>query len=174
MDASIPDRIAIGYIARTKGIRGDVKVEVLSHDPQRFVGLDALVLQKDGHADRVVHIENWSPEAPGLRMKFFDIDTPEAAKETLVKGYLTVTREQVAELPVDTYYIFELLGCTVEDIQGRRLGEITDVLELPSADTYVVRDGDHEFMIPAVREFIIQVNIPQRRLVVQGIDELLA
>ncbi len=173
IDNANSGHIAIGYITRSKGIRGDVKVELLSETPQRFSGLDTLVLQKAGSKDRTVKIEYWREEMPGLRMKFLDINTPEDAKAILVKGYLTVPRNQIPELPANTYYIFELVGCKVEDTQGNFQGEIIDVLELPSTDAYVVQNGEYEFMIPALHQFIVQINIPQRRLVVQRIDELL-
>ena len=166
-------RIAIGYISRTKGVRGDVKVEVLTHDARRFDEVGEVVVQKDGFADRPLHIEHWRLEQPGVRLKFVGIDSPEEAREVVVKGYITVAPDEVGDLPADTYYIFELENCLVVDELGNELGHIAEVLQMPSTDVYVVKDDQREILIPAVEYFIVDVDIAQQRLVVRGLEELL-
>ena len=167
------ERIAVGYITRTKGVRGEVKVEALTHRLDRFDELSAVVLQKDGQEDRPLQIERWRPEGPRVVMKFVGIDTPEKAREILVRGYLTIDPHQIAPLPEDMYYVFELVGCTVADESGHQLGTVAEVLQMPSTDVYVVRDGRREVLIPAVGEFIVDISIPRRQLVVRGVEGLL-
>ena len=167
------ERIAVGYITRARGVHGEVKVEPLTHRLSRFDELSEIVVQKEGQEDLLLQIHSWWPQPPGVVMKFAGIDTPEAASALLVKGYITIAPEQVASLPPGTFYVFELVGCRVEDEQGRHLGEITEVLAMPSTDIYVVCHQQRQFLIPAVEDFIVQVSIPQRRLVVRGVDELL-
>ena len=53
--------------------------------------------------------------------------------------YIAVTREQLAPLGKDRYYIFDLIGCAVYGTDGAPLGELADVLETGSNDVYVVR-----------------------------------
>jgi 16S rRNA processing protein RimM len=168
------DRVAVGYVARAKGVRGAVRVEVLSHRPDRFEQLSAVVLQKEGRPNLPLRIEAWRPDPPGALVKFAGIETPEQAREALVGGYVTVAREDVAPLPADTYYVFDLVGCRVDDESGRRIGEIAEVLAMPSADVYVVRGEGRELLLPAVADFVVEVNIAERRLVVRGVEELLA
>ena len=167
------ERIAVGYIPRTKGVRGVVKVEVLTHRLSRFDELSHVVVQKEGHADRPLDIEHWHSEPPGILMKFVGIDNPEEARETLVKGYITIAPHEMAPLPKDIYYISDLVGCVVQDESGGHLGKIAEVLKMPSTDVYVVRDGRRELLVPAVRDYIVEISIPQRRLVVRGIEDLL-
>lgn len=173
MDARPSERVAIGYITRTKGVRGDVKVEVLTHRLSRFDELSQVVLQKKGQEDRPLRIEYWRPESPGILMKFAGIDTPEEARETLAKGYITIAPCEVAPLPEDTFYIADLVGCAVEDESGRYLGKIAEVLQMPSTDVYLIRDGRREVLIPAIGDFIAEISISRRQLVVRGIEELL-
>lgn len=167
------ERIAVAYITRTKGVRGDVKAQALTHSLERFDDLVDVLLQKEGQPDRPLRLERWRPERPGLLLKFSGIDTPEEAKKILAGGYITIAQTQAASLPEDTFYVFELIGCRVEDESGRSLGEIIDVLEMPSTDVYQIRGELGELLIPAVGDFIVHISIPERRLLVRGIEELL-
>jgi 16S rRNA processing protein RimM len=167
------ERVAVGYIPRTKGVRGAVKVEVLTHRLSRFDELSQVVLQKKGRADYPLEIEYWRPEQPGILMKFVGIDTPEKAREVLVKGYITIEPHEVVPLPEDLYYISDLVGCAVQDESGQHLGKIIEVLQMPSTDVYVVRDGQRELLVPAVGDYIVEISIPRRQLVVKGIEGLL-
>lgn len=167
-------RIAVAYISRSKGVRGHVMAEPLTVDLQRYDALEAVVVQKEGRPDRPFQLEQWRPEKPGVLLKFAGVDTPEAARELLVKGYVTVEREQVPALPRDSYYIFDLVGCAVEDEKGEAIGTVDEVLEMPSTDVYVVRGPRGEVLIPAVKDYVKDVCIGQRRIVVGGIEELLS
>lgn len=167
------DRIAIAYIGRTKGVRGHVKAELLSDDLRRFDSVEAVVIQKQGQPDRALNLQHWKPEMPGILLKFVGIDTPEEASKVLVKGYITVARDDVPALPADTHYIFDLIGCRVENETGEVLGQIEEVLEMPSADVYVVRGERGEILIPAVADYIVEVDTAEQRVTVRGIEALL-
>ena len=102
-----PQRIAVGYVVRAKGVRGEVKVEPLTHSPERFDELTEVVLERPGDPERVLRIEGWRADMPGLLVKFAGVDSPEAARQELVEGYLMVPREEVADLPSgDIFYVF--------------------------------------------------------------------
>ena len=166
-------RIAVAYISRSKGVRGQVKAEPLTADIKRYDALESVVIQKVGQPDRTFELEHWHREAPGVILKFAGVDAPETARELLVKGYVTVEREQVPTLPTGSYYIFELVGCAVEDESGAPVGIVEEVLEMPSTDVYLVRGKHGEILIPAVKDYVKTVEKKQRRIVVDGIEELL-
>lgn len=167
------DRIAVAYVIRTKGVRGDVKAQVLTHSLDRFAELSGVVVQKEGQTDLPLQLERWRSEQPGLLLKFVGIDSPEEARERLVKGYVTVAPAEVAPLPADTFYVYELIGCRVEDETGRDLGELVDVLEMPSTDVYQVRGEHGELLIPAVGNFVTDISLAERRVAVRGVEGLL-
>jgi 16S rRNA processing protein RimM len=175
MEPRPAQRIAVGYVVRAKGVKGQVKVEPLTHDPRRFGRLGELVLSREGEPERRVRLEGWRVEGRSLVLKFAGIDTCEAAREQLVKGYLTIAPEEAAPLPPGTYYVAELVGCRVETEGGALVGELAEVMSLPSTDAYVVRPagGGDEVLIPAVADFVVEVVPRQRRVVVRGIEELL-
>jgi 16S rRNA processing protein RimM len=166
-------RVAVAYITRSKGVRGHVKAEPLTDDVRRYDALTSVVIQREGTPDRSLMLEHWRREDPGVVLKFSGIDTPEAARDLLVKGYVTVERDQVPALAGSHFYIFDLVGCAVEDEHGQPIGTVEEVLEMPSTDVYVVRGSHGEVLIPAVKDFVKDVAIDQRRIVVSGIEELI-
>ena len=165
-------RVAVGYVVRAKGIRGEVRVEPLTGRIERFDELREVFFERGREPTRRLVIDGWRPDAPGVLVKFAGIDTPEEAKQALAKGYITVPREEVPPLPQGAHYVFELMGCQVEDESGRVLGEIAEVLKMPSYDVYVVRSGDREVMVPAVENFVKDISVEQRRVSVRGVEEL--
>ena len=170
MDTS--ERITIGYIVRTKGVRGEVRVAPLTHSIERFDMLSKVVIERGEEPLRDLIIQHWRLDSPGVLIKFGGIDTPEQARETVVKGYITVPRDEVAPLPGDQYYVFDLIGCDVVDECGSHLGKLIDVREMPSTDVYVVDTGSKEVMVPAVRHYVVEVSIAKRRVTVRGVGDL--
>ena len=167
-------RGAIGYVAKAKGVRGEVGIESLSWDSDRFAGLRQIWLERDGESDRELSIQHCRADTRGPLIKFAGIDTREAAREQLVGGYLTVARDKVAPLPEGSFYIFEVVGCEVwdEDAALRR-GVVTEVLTMPSSDVYTVRlDGGGQVLIPAVLDFVVSIDTQARRITVKGVEEL--
>jgi 16S rRNA processing protein RimM len=67
----------------------------------------------------------------------------------------------------DEYYDSSLTGCTAVLVDGSELGEVTEVLHLPSQDMLVVRLADErDVLIPFVSEIVPEVDIVARRVVV--------
>lgn len=164
-------RIAVGYVVRAKGIRGEVLVEPLTGRIERFGELREVFFERGREPERRLVIEGWRPDAPGVLVKFAGIDTPEEAKEVLAKGYVTIPRQGVPPPPEGAHYVFDLVGCQVVDDSGRTLGEVADVLAMPSYDLYVVRSGEREVLVPAVEGFVAGISVEERRVSVRGVEE---
>ncbi len=168
------ERIAIAWITRPKGVRGLVRAQSLTHSVERFDAVTDVIVQREGAPDLRLRLEYWHVEREELLLKFEGIDTPEESRSLLAGGYVTVAREELAELPPDTYYVFDLVGCTVQDRNGLNLGTVVEVLAMPSTDVYRVDGPKGEVLIPAVEDFIVAVCLQERRIIVQGIEALVA
>jgi 16S rRNA processing protein RimM len=75
-----------------------------------------------------------------------------------------------AKLPRGRYYVHDVVGLRVVDQQGTELGTLREVLKLPAHDVYVVARGEKEFMIPAVKEFVLEINPAERFVRVRLIE----
>ncbi len=166
------ERIAIGYVVRPKGVRGEAVVEPLTGDVGRFDDVEEVILERSGQPPKRLRIAGWRLDGRGILMKFTGIDSPETVAEEVAKGYLTIPRDEVPEPPEGTIYVFDLVGCRVEDEGGNGLGEVVGVQEMPTADLLVVRNGQREVLIPLVGDFVLQVLLAEHRVVVTGVEEL--
>jgi len=79
----------------------------------------------------------------------------------------------VASAPeLNAWYKCDLLGMTVADETGHELGYLDTIWDLPAHPVLVVKQGDREVLIPAVKEFIRSVDVAQGRMTVRTIEGL--
>ena len=81
---------------------------------------------------------------------------------------MQIARED-APLPRGAYFIQDILGASVVDETGNEIGRLTDVLERPASNIYVVR-GETEHLIPAVPEFILSTDAEKGVITVHLIE----
>ena len=165
-------RVAIGYVVRPKGVRGEAVVEPLTGDVDRFDEVEEVTLERSGQPPKRLRIAGWRTDGRGILVKFAGIDSPEKVAGEVSKGYLTIPREEVPDPPEGSFYVFDLIGCRVEDENGTELGEVVEVQEMPSADLLVIGNGQQEVLIPMVGNFVTEVLPSERRVVVGGVEDL--
>lgn len=80
---------------------------------------------------------------------------------------LVRTVDELPPRPDGEYSDFQIVGCRVEDSSGRTLGEISRIERRYEVDTWIIAgDGGMEGEIPAVAEFILNVDLDRRVIVV--------
>lgn len=156
------------------GIRGEVKVDLLSDDPQRLQpGLEVLVAPPGGGAPRPDRVEWARPQGRFWRVKLAGCPDRTAA-EALRGGRLQVPEDRVPPLPPGRYYVFQLVGLEVVDAGGHPVGKVRDVLRYPANDVIVVEgEGGRELLVPAVRQAVAAIDLEGGRLVLGGLPGLL-
>jgi len=166
------DYITVGEIAAPFGVRGEVKVIPYTDFPERFEKTRKLFLNKDGLL-REVCIDRAILREKDVILKIKGIDTPEEAAEYR-RALLQIPRDEVWPLPADSYYRFQIIGLTVTTADGVALGRVADILETGSNDVYVVRDnGKREYLIPALRDVIKDIDLEKGLMVIQPLPGLL-
>jgi len=93
--------------------------------------------------------------------------------EALRGKTVCIPRDQARPLEEGRYYDFQLVGMAVYDEAGALIGRLKDVLRTPANAVYVVEAGGREVLIPAVREFVREVDVEGRRMVVRLIPGML-
>lgn len=149
------------------GLRGEIKVEVLSDYPQRFVP-KARVLVKGVPLE----IERSRAGAAALVLKLASIDSREQA-EGLRDQLLEVPASELMPLQPGEYFVHQVLGLQVVTTEGRDLGQVTEVLRTGSNDVYLVRQGSQEFLIPAIADVVQQIDLDARQMVIEVVPGLL-
>ena len=164
--------VSIGYIAKTFGIKGDVKVIPLTDAPDRYANLRKVTIQKRSGERKEYSLKGVSAVRGGLRISFTPAISVSEAEE-IVGGYITVPEKDVAQLAKDCYYHFEIMDMEVYTGEGRYLGRIVDILSTGSNDVYVVKDQNKEYMIPAIQDVVKEVDTKAKRMIISVMEGLL-
>ena len=150
-----------GRIVSTHGVRGEVKVLPWADGPEFLTLFHRVFLDGQEYEAESVRIQKTCN-----LLKLRGVDTMEAA-QALREKIVFVCREDV-ELPDGSYFVAELQGLPV--FRGdREIGRVREVLSMPGNDVYVVR-GEKEYMIPAVRAFVKEINVDEGFLRVELIE----
>ena len=148
-----------GEIVSTHGIRGEMKVLPWADGPDFLLDYNRVRI---GNRDYTV--ESCRVQKTCNLLKLEGIDTMEDAQAMRGK-ILQIYRE---DAPEGLIFAAELIGVSVE-VDGRKIGQITDVLDYPGNKVYVVK-GEHEYMIPAVKEFILSTDVDANLMQVRLIE----
>lgn len=166
--------VNIGKVVKTKGLRGQVKVITPGGQDSSLAGARKVLFQRpDGEAKELT-IVKVSPDKGGLRLQFEEVNSLEEAR-SLVGATLLVERGKLAALEEGEYYLEDLVGLKVQDGQGRHLGMVKGVLPIGGYDLLVVRQEEHEWLLPAIEEMVVRVDLKEGVLVAsppEGLTEL--
>jgi 16S rRNA processing protein RimM len=165
--------LAVGQVDKPFGIRGEVVVKPLTDSTGRFQRLRSVRVGRNAETSRPATVDAVAVEGRGVRVHLKGVDDRTAA-EALRGHYLFVDRRHRAKLKPGQHFLHEIVGLEVEDERGVRLGVVKDVLKLPAQDVYVIAGGGREFMLPAVREFIREIDLKAGLLrvhLIEGIRE---
>lgn len=143
-----------GKIVNTHGLRGEVKITPWTDYPEVFEELEKLYLD-DGTSFEVKSVKY---HKSSVIVKLLGIDDVNAA-ERLKNKIVYVPREDIDDLPDDTYFVVDLIGLEVFEDENF-IGKLTEVITTGSNDVYVVKkEGEKDILIPALREVVLDVNI---------------
>jgi len=151
------------------GIQGEIVVQTMTDSPERFKKLKRVYLGTDEATAIEMDVEYVQVGERGVRLKL--MATPDrTSAERIVGELLFVAEEQAIRLKKGTHFVHDLLGLQVVDENGDEVGILKDILKLPGHDVYVIDNHGREMMVPAVKEFLKEINIPARRIKVRLIE----
>ena len=153
-------RLEIGQIVNTFGIKGLVKVKPFTDDITRFDNLKNVYIK-----EKQYEIESVKYHKDMVLLKLKGIDKIEDA-ENLRNCYLEINRED-GNLKEGAYYIVDLLGLEVITDTGKSLGKLDDIYNTGSNDIYVVKDElGKQILLPAIKDVIKEIDIENRIITV--------
>lgn len=166
------DLIAVGKFGKTRGLRGEIYVTPYNSDPERILSLES-AFRLSGKEKASFEIEKSGVISNRPVFKIKGYDTPEAVG-ALTNSELFVTRDQLEDLPEDSYFTFDLVGLSVETVDGVLLGTVREVDSYPANDVYVIeKDTGETILFPAVKEFVTKIDLENKLIVVDPPDGLL-
>ncbi len=151
-----PPRLTVALVRGLRGLRGQVRVELLTDTPERRFAAGAR-LYPEGDAEALTVAESRPvADGPGWWLRFEEIPDRAVAEERLRGRYLEA--EDARDTPgPDRWFWHQLLGLAVRSTGGEPLGTVTDVYRAGGAEVFVVRGPRGEFDVPGVRGIVTRL-----------------
>ena len=140
-----------GQIVNTHGVHGEVRIVPWADSPEFLCRFSTLYV--DG---KPVPVVSSRVHKGSVIARLQGVDTVESAM--VLKGKTVQIRRADASLPEGSFFLADIIGLDVVDEAGQKLGALKEVLS-PSVQQIYVVQGEREILIPAVPEFILEVNI---------------
>ena len=163
------DYISIGKITNTHGIKGELKVYPLTDDIKRFDILERAFI---GEEKIPVSVESVKYHKNLAILKFKEYNNINEVVD-FKDYYIYVDKDGRVELPEGHFFIYEILDSQVFDLEENLIGYLRDVIQGPANDIYLIKDGEKEYLIPAVGEFIKKIDLEQKRIYIQPIEGMI-
>ena len=154
-----------GRLNSPRGIKGEIRFDCWCDSIEFLEGVKYLYLDSEGK--RPLEVKAFR-ETVGTVI-FVGYEDRNAAS-TLTGRTVYFDREDIP-LPEGVYYNDDLIGLSVKDeASGRVIGKLVRIEEGRASDMYYV-EGEKNYIIPVVDEFVITAN-PDDGIVVRLIDGL--
>lgn len=165
-------KLQVGIITATHGLKGEVKVYPTTDDPGRFRRLKKVILD-NGKVSVDLEIESVKYFKQFVILKFKGLDDIEQV-EKYRKASLYVTRDNAVRLKKDEFFIADLIDMKVVNEDGSPLGTLQDVITTGANDVYeVALDEGGTVLIPAIKECILDVDVENAVMRVHLLEGLL-
>lgn len=158
------NKIKVGDIVNTHGIKGELKIartgqEEFNRDITYYIG----------KFDTAVKVERSRKHKNHYIIKLVDYNNINDVLK--FKGQeIFINEDNLNSLDEDIFYIKDLIGIDVYLEDGKKLGILEDVLEYSANDVYIIKAEDKIISIPAVAEFIKDINIDDKAMTVKIIE----
>jgi len=163
------DYIKVGKIVNTHGVKGCMKVLALTDELERFDELDYVYTEIDNMKRKVKDV--WYRKGM-VYLELEGISNMDDAIK-LKESFVSIEENQLKELPQDTYYIFEHEGLEVYSAEGEYIGKIKEVFQTGANDVYEVKNKTNTYYIPAIKDVVKEVNIKDKKVIINVIEGLL-
>ena len=153
-------KICIGKIVKTIGIKGEVKIIPLTDNINRFKSILEFYIDST-----LCMVEKISIRNNFVSAKIVGIDSPEQAlayKDKLI----FVDRENAIKLQENQYFIVDLIGCKIYDEQENFIGEVLNVENYGASDIIVFKKDNKEHSIPFLDKIFTNVDLENQKIVV--------
>lgn len=148
--------IEAGEIVTTHGVRGEVKVLSWLDSPEMLCEFDRCRISGREYVMDAVRVQKTCN-----LVKLRGVDTMEDAQKLRGKT-MELYREDISD---ELIFAAELVDVEVF-ADGASIGRIKEVLDYPGNSVYVVQ-GEREYMIPAVKEFILSTDLEKNQMQVK-------
>ncbi|MFK5927148.1 MAG: ribosome maturation factor RimM [Desulfuromusa sp.] len=153
--------LEIGNVVGTHGLRGDLKIRLKSGDPDLLLTMKQICLRLPSGEVQNLDISRQVLHKGQILLRLQGYDSIDLA-EPMVGSQVLMAEELLPPLSGDEYYWGQLEGLQVVDRDRGAIGQLQKMITTAAHDTYVVNGRLGEILIPAVHQFIVEVDLEAR------------
>jgi 16S rRNA processing protein RimM len=147
------ETIVVGKVSSAHGILGEIMVFPLTDDVERFFDLDYFLCEGVRYSIDSLRIHKGQALIGSDAIK----DRTQAEK---MKGKLIeIERADAVPLSEGEFFIEELKGLSVQDLDGTVKGTLVDVLQTGAADLFEVDFDGKRMLMPFLRAYVAEINV---------------
>ena len=169
-----PRYLVVGQIAGAHGLQGELKVKLLTDDPNRFSQLDQVFLGLNDEEPTARKLQGYRLHKDRALLQLEGCND-RATAQTLRGLLVQVPREEAIPLEEDEYFEHQILGLSVWTVDGTCLGTIEEIVYTGAHEVYVIQNpapGQREILIPAIKDVVLEVDLDAGRLTVELLEGL--
>ena len=165
--------LSLGKIIDSFGLDGTLKVySTTNMGKKRYKAGNTVYLFDEENKEYIEYkVLNYRHNGNLDFVKLENINSKEDAFSK--KGQFIFVEKNRSDLEPDTYFYSDLRGCEIRDNTGKKLGIVKEVEEFPAQITLRATNNGKDFFIPFIPEFIINVNVDEKYIVIKVIEGLL-
>ncbi len=149
----------VGRILKPRGLKGEMKIELFTSNPDRLKKLKQLKI-----ADKCFAVEKFNLDGNFAFIKLGMVDNIDDA-ESLRNKTIVADRAMLPDLDKDEFYISDIIGFSVF-VDGEFLGQLEDVLQYSRTDIFVVKTANSHVSFPSLRQVVTDINIEKSEILV--------
>ena len=162
----IKEYLEIGEIVGTQGVRGELRLNPWCDSPDFVSGFKTLYYNSSGSC--AAQIKSARPHGNIVLLTIEGIDSVEKAQK--MRGTVLYMKRSDAKLPKGSYFIAELIGCTVYDADEpeKIYGTLSDVSPTGANDVWHIKsENGKEYLIPAIPDVCVETDVANNRIVIR-------
>lgn len=162
----------IGKIINTHGINGEVKVQQITDFTELFARDQVVYIEQQGKlTEHMIEQHRIHKQHHLIRFQGYEsINDVEHLKGLDLK----IKEEQLPQLEENQFHYHEIIGCTMETVDGEKIGEIINILAPGANDVWVVKNNEgKEHLIPYIDDVVKKVDIENKIVIIELMEGLL-
>jgi 16S rRNA processing protein RimM len=170
-----PKYLLLGEILRPHGIRGELRVRILTDYPERINNLEQVYVGKSPNTTTATayFVQHMRMHQDYGLLKLKSIDDRDAA-DKLRQLFVMIDLDNAIPLDEGEHYLFELVGLKIQTEDGEYFGELTEVLETGANDVYIIASPKYgEVLLPVIEDVVLNTDVDAGVITVKIPDGLL-
>lgn len=163
------DLFVFAEVVKTRGLRGCLKALSFLESPDVLDGLQVVYLESPSGKTSSHQVARITSAGNILFIELKDISDVDKAS-ALVGCKLLMPRDRLGVLPENEYYWQDIIGLDAYTPEGLHLGRIESIFPTGSNDVYVCKKGDREYLIPAIADAVLHIDLASRTMTVKILE----